>query len=172
MTTFSLSQINDAAALLGGAEFSTQFPHPFLIDEDSQSSIDVESDQTMGLCYMPTQVERKQAKARTAYEVRAKESTGDEILLGRLPDSDVLVDDPSISKLHARLRVASDGTSLEVVDLGSTNGVFFKEGRVPADSSVVVKSGDIIAFGRVLLRFVSVEDFPDYLTALRDKGEL
>lgn len=53
--------------------------------------------------------------------------------IGRLPECDVQIDSPIVSREHARLRIEPDGFSLE--DLGSTNGTFVNgqriEGRVP-----------------------------------------
>jgi FHA domain-containing protein len=42
------------------------------------------------------------------------------VTLGRSLDADVRLDDPSVSRLHARLHVSSSGVSIE--DLGSANG--------------------------------------------------
>ena len=42
-----------------------------------------------------------------------------ELVVGRGEDSDILVDDPSVSRRHARLRI---GETLSVEDLGSANG--------------------------------------------------
>ena len=41
-------------------------------------------------------------------------------MVGSLAECDVCVPDPSVSRRHARLRIQSD--SVEVEDLGSTNG--------------------------------------------------
>src|SRR5207253_11016814 len=42
------------------------------------------------------------------------------VTIGRLPDSDVVVDDKGVSRRHAQIRT-KDGTST-LTDLGSTNG--------------------------------------------------
>src|SRR5215204_4265788 len=43
--------------------------------------------------------------------------------IGRSPDATVMVDDPGVSRLHARIRRNAAG-SFEVEDLGSKNGTF------------------------------------------------
>jgi pSer/pThr/pTyr-binding forkhead associated (FHA) protein len=45
--------------------------------------------------------------------------------IGRGQKADVIVDGPSLSRLHARLSMDQDG-QISVDDLGSTNGVFVK----------------------------------------------
>jgi pSer/pThr/pTyr-binding forkhead associated (FHA) protein len=45
---------------------------------------------------------------------------GRRILVGRAPSADVRVDDPRVSRLHARIEMRDDGVYVE--DLGSRNG--------------------------------------------------
>jgi len=50
-------------------------------------------------------------------------SPGQSKVIGRSGDADAIVDEPSLSRQHARLSMATDG-GVTVEDLGSTNGVF------------------------------------------------
>jgi len=50
-------------------------------------------------------------------------SPGQSKVIGRSADADAVVDEPSLSRQHARLSMAADG-AVTVEDLGSTNGVF------------------------------------------------
>lgn len=47
------------------------------------------------------------------------------LTVGRGTDADLRINDPGVSRLHARINVVSDdsGTSLNIEDLGSTNGI-------------------------------------------------
>ena len=65
------------------------------------------------------------------------------ILIGRASSNDVQVEDPSISKLHARFVL---GEALELRDAESTNGTFVNEKRVSGDPTPV-RHGDEICFG-------------------------
>jgi putative nucleotidyltransferase with HDIG domain len=56
-----------------------------------------------------------------------------------------MVDDPSLSRLHARVTVDRDG-QLAVDDLGSTNGIFVNGSE---QLSAFALAGDVIRFGRV-----------------------
>jgi len=70
--------------------------------------------------------------------------------IGRAYDSAVVLDDPYVDPVHARI-VASDGW-LAIEDAGSTNGI--RAGRGEAVARVDLASGDTVRVGRTVLRFV------------------
>jgi pSer/pThr/pTyr-binding forkhead associated (FHA) protein len=65
--------------------------------------------------------------------------------IGRGAQADITIDDPSLSRLHARVTAEPDGL-LAVDDLGSTNGVLLNDRE---QMSSYLKAGDIVRFGRV-----------------------
>ena len=70
-------------------------------------------------------------------------SSGESKTLGRALTADVVIDEPSLSRLHARLTV-DDGGRLTVEDLGSTNGIFINgEPQVAGP----LAAGDHVRFG-------------------------
>ncbi len=69
---------------------------------------------------------------------------------GRAEESDVRLDDPSVSLNHARIERAKGIWLLR--DLQSTNGTFI--GSAPVIEPTAVACGDSLAFGRVRLRVV------------------
>jgi len=71
-------------------------------------------------------------------------------LIGRLPECDVTIDDPAVSRRHARLTYSDGGYSVE--DLGSTNGV-----QVNGESvqRAALRDGDRLDLGGVMLTFTS-----------------
>ena len=75
--------------------------------------------------------------------------------VGRGRQADVMVDDPSLSRLHARVTVSESG-ELAVDDLGSTNGIFINGNEQLSASAL---EGDVVRFGRVDY-VVSAEDVP------------
>jgi two-component system cell cycle sensor histidine kinase/response regulator CckA len=78
----------------------------------------------------------------------------DTATIGRSPDATVMVDDPGVSRLHARIRRGESGT-FEVEDLGSKNGTFVNGSRV---ERAVVSLGDKIRVGpRVVLSLASFD---------------
>jgi hypothetical protein len=64
--------------------------------------------------------------------------------IGRAPDNDITIAEPSVSNRHAF--VAVEGRVIIVRDLGSTNGTFVNGTRI---DSCQLKPGDKVIFGRV-----------------------
>jgi HD-GYP domain-containing protein (c-di-GMP phosphodiesterase class II) len=65
--------------------------------------------------------------------------------IGRLPENDLRIDDPYVSRLHIELRF--DGRHATLVDRSSTGATYVNDQRV---SEVQLRSGDRIALGRKL----------------------
>ncbi len=65
---------------------------------------------------IPTGIELTVAHLGTIKTLRF----GRRILVGRSPSADLKLDDPSVSRLHARIEMRDDGVYVE--DLGSRNG--------------------------------------------------
>ena len=72
-------------------------------------------------------------------------SPGQSKVICRSVDADAVVDEPSLSRQHARLSMAPDG-AVTVEDLGSTNGVFVN-GTQRRVATIV--AGDTIRLGAV-----------------------
>jgi hypothetical protein len=70
----------------------------------------------------------------------------DELVAGRQPDCDVVVEEPSASKRHALLRWDEATGRCTVEDLGSTNGTFIN-GGVRVRRETALKDGDVVSFG-------------------------
>lgn len=69
---------------------------------------------------------------------------------GRHPESDIYLDDITVSRRHAELR--SEGGQFRIVDVGSMNHTYLN--REPVDSAVLT-NGDEIQIGRVRLVFLT-----------------
>lgn len=68
--------------------------------------------------------------------------------LGRAPENDLCLPDPEVSRHHARLQVAANLESVELRDMGSTNGVFLNGRRVYANPTAVkLAAEDVIRVG-------------------------
>jgi len=74
--------------------------------------------------------------------------TGATLSIGRLPECDITVDDPNVSRRHAEVRPV--GTGWVVVDLGSTNGTRVNGVTVREQA---LRAGDEIAIGSSRLRY-------------------
>jgi pSer/pThr/pTyr-binding forkhead associated (FHA) protein len=69
---------------------------------------------------------------------------------GRHPDSDIFLDDVTVSRRHAEFRQEED--SFQVVDVGSLNGTYVN--REPVDSAVLA-NGDEVQIGKFRLVFLT-----------------
>jgi pSer/pThr/pTyr-binding forkhead associated (FHA) protein len=67
---------------------------------------------------------------------------------GRHPDSDIFLDDVTVSRRHAEFRAEHD--AIHVVDTGSLNGTYLN--REPVDSAVLT-NGDEVQIGKFRLVF-------------------
>ena len=82
-------------------------------------------------------VERGPRKGMT-YLLRPGNTT-----VGRHPESDIFLNDVTVSRHHCRFKVASE--SIAVEDSGSTNGTYVNDERV---DEVTLKAGDEVLVGR------------------------
>ncbi len=73
-----------------------------------------------------------------------------ELVIGRGPDCDLVVDDAAVSGRHAAIRW--DGETAVLVDLGSSNGTFVGGAKLTTVTSL--KNGDQLAFGRAHFIFL------------------
>jgi hypothetical protein len=72
---------------------------------------------------------------------------GDELTIGRADKCSVVLDDPYVSQVHARI-FANNG-SLMVEDLGSTNGTYLNRQRITAPTEL--QRGDRVKIGKTVL---------------------
>ena len=71
--------------------------------------------------------------------------------LGRHPDSDVFLDDVTVSRRHAEIQRTSSGHVVR--DVGSLNGTYLNQKLIDGDSAF--SNGDEIQVGRFKLVFVA-----------------
>ena len=94
-----------------------------------------------------TFVVKRGAKAGARYSVDAASTT-----IGRHPESDIFLDDVTVSRRHAEVRRDADAVS--IVDVGSLNGTYLNRARI--DSSTL-RSGDEVQIGKFKLVFLTDE---------------
>ena len=87
---------------------------------------------------------------------------GERKTIGRSPQADFVIDEPSLSRLHAAVAMTADG-GLAVEDLDSTNGVFVNGSRQRASTLAI---GDAVVFG--ILKY-HVEEAPAEESAFSDQ---
>jgi len=56
--------------------------------------------------------------------------------------------DKGVSRVHAAFK--TDGNSISIVDLGSTNGTFLNEEHVPPNNAHILRDGDAVRLGKLV----------------------
>lgn len=74
--------------------------------------------------------------------------------LGRHPDSDVFLDDVTVSRRHAEVERGVGGTVVR--DVGSLNGTYLNQQRIEGEGPLA--NGDEVQVGRFKLRYVAGEE--------------
>lgn len=69
-----------------------------------------------------------------------------EFTLGRLPDNDIVLPDALVSGHHAKLVRTPQGW--QVLDLNSSNGTWFRGGRLAAQTPTLFQPGDTLQLGK------------------------
>jgi len=91
-----------------------------------------------------------------------------ELQLGRDLSNDIVINDPEVSRRHARLSLQPEGYILE--DLGSTNGTFIRGQRLAAP--VVLRPGELITIGeKVNLKYEVVSSDMSPTVVVQRRGE-
>jgi pSer/pThr/pTyr-binding forkhead associated (FHA) protein len=75
----------------------------------------------------------------------------DEVSIGRHPESDIFLDDVTVSRRHAVVRRVGDGFHVE--DAGSLNGTYVNQTRV---DNAVLNDGDEVQIGKFKLVYLAL----------------
>ncbi|MFC9517110.1 glycogen accumulation regulator GarA [Nocardiaceae bacterium NPDC056970] len=139
---------NDAVYGETPAETTSVFRADFLNEMDTQASQTAEAP-VSGVEGLPA--------GSALLVVKRGPNAGSRFLLdqpttsaGRHPDSDIFLDDVTVSRRHAEFR--QDDDEFQVVDVGSLNGTYVN--REPVDSAVLA-NGDEVQIGKFRLVFLT-----------------
>ena len=80
---------------------------------------------------------------------------GPPLVVGRAPNSDIPIFDPTISRRHAEFECGNGACAIR--DLGSSNGTYVNGDRVTQKGIAV---GDVVTFGKVSFRVTEAPDLP------------
>lgn len=152
-SVMEMNELNDLASRLTSDEFGVRFPHLFLIFYET---VDV-----VGASSFATQIVSKdQARKRPTSELRVMALVkapgnpySDRISVGRARNCDVVLRNPSVSKLHAHIRREPNG-SWVLIDVNSHNGTSIDGARVSPSQPVVLRIGEQVTFGGMVVRVV------------------
>jgi hypothetical protein len=145
-------------------EFAAKLPHFFLVLETGL--FDQEQVGFSTQVVDPAALRRGQTKAPKNFEVlevvkAAGNPYPDRVSVGRARNCDVVMRDPSVSKLHAHFRIG--GGSLELVDIDSQNGTRVNGRPLPPHQPQLMANEDLILFGSVAAKLVDAVTLYDLL---------
>ena len=102
-------------------------------------------------------------------------------LIGRDSFCEVVLNSGTVSRRHANLKVSYDKKKFTVIDLGSANGIIVNPSTVLKKAKMLIKSGDEIQVGEILLKLLAIDqdkthqteaiDIKDLLKQLKDKKQ-
>ncbi len=78
--------------------------------------------------------------------------TQSEMTIGRDPSADISVSDEGISRKHAKL--TKEESKICITDLGSSNGTFINDKKIPPTDSRVLAKEDMIKLGNTIFKFL------------------
>jgi hypothetical protein len=153
----------ELASSISRDEFAARVPGDYLVldqalDEDQVGF----STQVLD----PAALKRAGFRAAQRFEVlpivkAAGNPYPDRVSLGRARNCDIVMRDPSISKLHAHFRLGAP--TLELVDIDSQNGTRVNGRALAPHQPMTVASGDLLLFGSVAARMVNAAALWDLL---------
>lgn len=78
------------------------------------------------------------------------------ITIGRGSTNDIVLNDASVSKLHAAISIDRDGNA-KLADLGSANGTYLDGERIPYGKGFELSAGRSIVIGPTTIQFCMIE---------------
>ena len=75
----------------------------------------------------------------------------EETLIGRTSKADIQVDQDSVSRNHAKIRV--DDGRITIEDMGSTNGTIVNDEHI--EDTLRLRNGDLVKIGRTIFKFIA-----------------
>ncbi len=139
-----LSEFKKAHAGLGADAFCARYPHPFLV----VVGIEGPADEKRAFQTVHLDVAALTAAKLGEPEIfaihRAGAADGTMVTLGRTKNTDIFIDSPAVSKLHAFFQRDLTTRVFSVTDAGSRNGTTVN--GVPLEAKVArpIKDGDVI----------------------------
>jgi hypothetical protein len=89
--------------------------------------------------------------------------TTNNITIGRVGRCDVVINDYSVSGIHAAFAHQAGGQPARICDKGAKNGSFLNGEKLTPDVWCDIHSGDTIRMGRVEMIYIDAQDFYGYL---------
>ncbi|MHC5019590.1 MAG: FHA domain-containing protein [Planctomycetota bacterium] len=161
--------------MLGPDEFVGQYPEPFLVEAAAQTYGGGQRFQTRaGVEAFDQMIQEGYTRelnddSKVFPVVKSTKTFPDKISIGRARNTDIIIPDGDLSKLHAMISVTPDGYSIS--DADSKNGTFVNGRRLEGGENKALADDDLVWFGpRISFRFLLPATFHVRLIAMGAKG--
>lgn len=104
-------------------------------------------------------------------EIELKFDLGERKSVGRTKENDLMIEDTSISKVHAAF-VFNSQSQLVLADTGSTNGTFINGQRIAYGRAFPVNDGDALKFGTVDVSLKHIAKAPEIVEIEENMPEI
>ena len=149
-----VNELTALASEMSKEDFAARFPHLFLVFHEDPSGISPLQFSTQVVSKRDAASRQKGGVLRVLPVVKAPGNPySDRISVGRARNCDVVLRDPSVSKLHAHVRKEPNGTWV-IIDLDSHNGTAVASVPILPSRPETIRSGDLITLGGVTVRVV------------------
>lgn len=95
--------------------------------------------------------------------LRPKDEGREVILIGRAPETDVVLLDETVSKLHAEAIWNAERELCVITDHDSKNGTFLDDTRLPPKTPFELTPGAVLVFGSLMTKYYSPRAFLAWL---------
>jgi hypothetical protein len=145
-------------------EFVAKMPHQFLVLEQAlyeQAEVGF-STQVVDPVSLKRSTVRRPQNIEVLPVIKAPGNPyPDRVSVGRARNCDIVMRDPSVSKLHAHFRIG--GGKLELVDIDSQNGTRVNGRALAPHQPAPAATGDTVLFGSVACKLVDAAALYDLL---------
>ncbi len=161
--------------MLAPDEFVAQHPEPFLVEAAAQTYGGGQRFQTRaGVEAFDQMIQEGYTRELTDGSklfpvAKSTKTFPDKVSIGRARNTDIIIPDGDLSKLHAMITVSPDGYS--IADADSKNGTFVNGRRLEGGENRELKDDDLVWFGpRISFRFLLPPTLHVRIIAMGAKG--
>jgi FHA domain-containing protein len=164
MGTVDTGELAAKARNLAREQFVAQHPHLYLVIAEHADQLPIGFETAVVSNFRGTLKPSPAAPDLEIIEISKAPGNPypDRISVGRARNCDVVLRDPSVSKLHAHLRLR-EGGKLDLIDLESQNGTRINGRTLTAHAPEWVAPGDTLMFGAVSGKLVDSDALFDLL---------
>lgn len=168
----SLFEITAAVRKQSREEFLKQYPSPVLLVQTDQLNRErsfktntisgATADLARAMATGAVKLSPDVSKYEVLPVVKSKNSPwAGRISIGRARNNDIVVEDASVSKMHAHL--IEEGAGFKITDASSHNGTVVNGTKLDAAATSTIKSKDVVVFGAIVTKLLGAADLYEFV---------